>query len=237
MYGWRARMGLLLPSANVVVEPEFNKILPKGVSIHGARMYIELGTVEGLKMMEKDVEKAVREVGSVNPNCIAYCCTSGSFYKGKRGDEEIIERIQTIANVPATTTSTSSVLALKEQKLSKISIVTPYLKEVNERARKFFEEHGFKVVNIKGMEIEKAVEIGSVSPFKVYRFAKESFNGDADGLFISCTNLRTFDVIELLEKDIGKPVVTANQATLWRSLKIAGVNETIKGYGELLEKG
>ena len=84
--------------------------------------------------------------------------------------------------------------------------------------------------------MENPFEIGLISPLEVYRFAKESFSEEADGLFISCTNLRTFEVIELLEKEIGKPVVTANQATFWRSLKLAKVNEKIKGYGRLMEK-
>jgi maleate isomerase len=238
MYGWRARIGLLLPSDNVVVESEFSKILPEGMLIHGARMYAEFSTtVEGIKMMNKNVEKAVREIKSVNLNCVAYCCTSGSFYKGKRGNNELLKMIQTVAKVPATTTSTSSVLALKKLNLNKISIATPYIKEINKRAGKFFEEHGFKVMNITGMNIERGVEIGSIIPIEVYRFARESFDDKADGLFISCTNLRTFEVIQPLEKGIGKPVVTANQATFWRSLKIAGVNEKITGYGELLEKG
>lgn len=111
-----------------------------------------------LKEWRKDYVRAVKEIKSIKPDCIAYCCTAGSFYRGKSGDEEIHNLIQSIANAPAVTTSTSVVLALKELNLNKISVVTPYIKELNERLKRFLEENGFKVTKIEGMEMENLLK-------------------------------------------------------------------------------
>ena len=84
------------------------------------------------------------------------------------------------------------------------------------------------------MGIEEAVEIGSIHPSEVYDFATKKFCPEADGYFISCTNLRTLEVLDALEKHLGKPVVSANQATMWDMLRLAGIGDSISGYGRLL---
>ena len=234
MYGWRARIGLLLPSANVVFEPEFSKVLPEGVSAYSARMYNKKADLEDTIGLERDIERASKELSSTRPKVIGFCCTSGSLVKGKGWDKEIINRIQKVVNVPATTTTTASIKALSRFKVERVSIVTPYIADLDQKEKEFFEASGLKVLSIDGLGIEEAVEIGDVDPSEVYDFAMKKCSGEADGLFISCTNLRTIEILEVLERDLKRPVVSANQATMWDMLRLAGVADVISGYGKLL---
>jgi maleate isomerase len=100
------------------------------------------------------------------------------------------------------------------------------------------ESIGFKVVYEKGLGISETIEIAKISPMEVYRLGREALTKapQADLLFISCGNLRTIEILSALEKDTGKPVISSNQALLWSALRMVGVNESIYGFGSLLEK-
>ena len=118
----------------------------------------------------------------------------------------------------------------------KIVIAGPYIDEVNERFREFYEHSGFQVLNIKGLQIEDLYQMGATKPSQAYQIAMDALVPDADGIFIVCTNFRCTDVIEEIENDSGKQVVTANQATAWHLLKLLGINDPVEGYGQLLRK-
>jgi maleate isomerase len=115
-------------------------------------------------------------------------------------------------------------------------ITGPYIDEINERFRVFYEDSGFEVLNVNGLGIEDLYEMGATKPSQAYRAAMEAVVPDADGIFITCTNFRCSDVIEEIENDSGKPVVTSNQATAWHLMKLLGINDEIEGYGRLLQK-
>jgi len=233
LYGAKARVGLLLPAANHVLEPEFHKLLPKGASLHTARMLNREANLRDTAEMNKHMMKAAVELSMIQPSIVAYGCTSGSFMKGLGWDLEIAKRISSVVNAPAITTSTAVIKAIKELGLKKLSVATPYIDEVNIKEREFLQGHGFDVLEIRGMGILKAFEIGLVKSDKVYDFAKKTFREGSDGLFLSCTNLKTLEVIEPLEKDLEKPVVSSNQATIWATLGTANLKAPTKSYGEL----
>ncbi|MEM2339635.1 MAG: hypothetical protein QXW83_05495, partial [Nitrososphaerales archaeon] len=109
--------------------------------------------------------------------------------------------------------------ALKELSIKSVAVATPYINELNEREKLFLEECGFKVVKIKGLNILKNTEIGKQPSWVSYKLAKDVYTPEADGIFISCTNFRTFDILEKLEIDLNKPVVSSNSASLWLALK------------------
>ncbi len=118
----------------------------------------------------------------------------------------------------------------------KIVITGPYIEEINESFRVFYENSGFEVLNVTGLDIEDLYEMGATKPSQAYKAAMEAVVPEADGIFITCTNFRCSDVIEEIEQDSGKPVVTSNQATAWHLMKLLGINEVIEGYGQLLRK-
>jgi len=235
MYGWNGKIGLLVPSVNTVVEPETNRMAPEGINIYAARMRNATVDVENTKDMLSHVNRATDELASAKMDVIAFACTAGSFFEGTSGEQELKTTIERIAGVPAVTTSGAVIEALQTLKLKKIVVATPYPDDMNNLERKFFAVNGFDVLDIKGLGIVDAWSIGTVKPEETYEFARKVFNSDADGMFISCTNLRTIEIIERLEREIGKPVVTSNQATFWACLKALGYAEAIQGYGKLCE--
>jgi maleate isomerase len=241
MYGWRGRIGVLVPSTNFTVEMEFHRAVPEGVGVHTARCVLrEVETndekVQALIDMGKDVIKAAKEVADVKPNIIAYACTAGSFFKGVGYDKELIQEIEKATGVKAITTSTSVVDALKELNVRKIAVTTPYHRETYEKEKVFLEQSisGLKIIDIQGLGIIKGFDKGNLEPNSAYIAARKINTQEAECIFISCTAWRTFEIIQTLENDIQKPVITSNQATLWASLKVLGIHG-IKGYGRLLE--
>ncbi|HIE26618.1 TPA: maleate cis-trans isomerase [Candidatus Poribacteria bacterium] len=235
MYGWKGKIGLLVPSVNTVVEPETNRMAPEGINIYATRMRNATVDVENTRDMLSHLNRAADELASAKMDVIAFACTAGSFFEGTSGEQELKTTIERIASAPAVTTSGAVVKALRLLHLNKIVVATPYPDDMNNLERKFLVANGFDALDIKGLGIVDAWSIGAVTPEETYDFARKVFSADADGMFISCTNLRTIEVIERLEKETGKPVVTSNQATFWACLRAIRYTETIQGYGKLFE--
>ena len=234
MYGWRGRIGLLIPSSNTTMENEFWKVVPDGVSIHTARMRLTEASAEALKEMAKEALKAAEDLATADVNIILYGCTTGSLIEGIKWEQELSEKIKLGTGIKTITTSLAVIKALKELSIKSMVVATPYINELNERVKVFLEECGFKVVRMKGLGILKNIEIGSQPSWVSYKLAKSVYTPEVDGVFISCTNFRTLDIIEKLESDLNKPVVSSNSASIWLTLKELGVRERINGYGKLL---
>lgn len=236
MYGWRGRIGLLIPSSNTTMEEEFRELLPKGISLHTARMRLRKATVEELEKMEKYLLDAAYSLSDAKVDILVFGCTTGSLVKGYGYDLELSGKITKNIGIISVTTSTAVIEALKELEIKKICIATPYIEELNKRERDFLVDNGFEVINIKGLGIAENIKIGSLDSGTAYRLAKKTYNPKCDGIFISCTNFRTIEIIELLEEDIGKPIISSNQATFWATLKRLGIKKQIENYGLLLKK-
>ncbi|MGH7824505.1 MAG: maleate cis-trans isomerase family protein [Candidatus Binatia bacterium] len=118
------------------------------------------------------------------------------------------------------------------------AIATSYIADIDARLVDVLEKSGFQVAAIRGMGLEKSIDMGKVEPESTYRLAREAVRSapDADGILISCGNLRTFEAIEPLEIDTRLSVVTSNQAGLWQALRIAGVGDHLSGFGRLLRE-
>ncbi len=234
MYGTIARIGLIIPSPNVVIEPEFNAMKPEGVSIHATRLLLTAGTSEGLKRMAEGTEKAAQLLGTAKVNIIAYGCTTGSLVKGLGWDQELITRIEETTNIPATTTSTAVIRAFNQLGVRKVALGTPYSQELSRLEKDFFEGHGIKVVNMKGLDIH-GEDMRRAPPEITYKLACEVDTPEAQAIFISCTNFKSITVIEKLEEELQKYVFSSNTATMWDVLKRLKIDHPIKGYGTLFE--
>ncbi|AIF69391.1 maleate cis-trans isomerase [Palaeococcus pacificus DY20341] len=236
MYGWRGRIGLIVPSSNTTMEMELYSALPEGVSLHVARMPLKEVTEEELLKMSALAVDSAKLLKDANVDLILYGCTSGSFIGGKDFESELEEKIESEVNVPVVTTSAAVLEALSALDAQRVIVLTPYTDEINEREREFLEANDFEVLDIRGMGITDNTKIGKMEPYEAYRLAKAMFMDEADALFISCTNFRTFEIIEALEEDLGIPVVTSNQASLWLALRELEVRESIPWLGELLRE-
>ncbi|NJD99844.1 maleate cis-trans isomerase [Thermococcus sp. LS1] len=233
MYGWRGRLGLIVPSSNTTMEMELHSAIPEGVSLHTARVPLRNVTEEELIKMNALAVESAKLLRDAGVELILYGCTSGSFIGGKDFEKELEAKIENEVNVPVVSTSTAVVEALKMLDAQSILVITPYTDEINEREKEFLEANDFEVLDIRGLGIEDNTKIGKLEPYEAYRLAKATFVDEADAIFISCTNLRTFEIIEPLEEDLGVPVVTSNQASLWLALREMDVMEKIPWLGRL----
>jgi maleate isomerase len=233
MYGWRARIGIIVPSTNTVVESEFWRMAPRGVSIHASRLRITETTPAALKQMAQDTERAAEELATAKVDVILYACTSGSFLEGPEWEGKLKERITGASGTRALTTSGAVITALKEFGVRSVSLATPYIEEVNKLEIAFLQSHGFDVIQSAGLGIVENVRIGSQSPEASFRLGRSVATEQSEALFISCTDFRTIENIALLETDLHIPVISSNQASMWASLRSCGVAEELREYGSL----
>ena len=247
MRGWRAKIGLIIPSANINMEPEFYQMAPEGVTVHASRMLITELTPQGLLAMSEHALRAAEELKSAGVDILVFGCTSGSFVKGLGHDQEIVKALEEATSIPAITTSTAFLEALELCGIKKLSVGSPYPDDINVKLQDFLEQNGFQVLQLKGLGLGKREKIfplsdqeisriGIQEPYVAYKLIRKLYSDDADGFFISCTNLRSIEVIQALEQDLGKPVVSSNQASLAIALKRLGIKNSVKGYGVLFDR-
>jgi len=193
--------------------------------------------LEHLLEMYPKLEPAAREVSAVGVDVIVQVGAPVCLAHGIKADEKIIELIEKATGVPATTCVTSMVKALRKLNLEKVVVVTPYYREeLAEMLRKFLEDSGFNIVSlVRGGDME-FTQISEIPQHQTYRLAKAAFleAKNADGLLLAGGGAPTYDIVEVLETDLGKPVVSHNFAAAWNVLKMANVRQPVKGYGRLL---
>lgn len=236
MYGWRAKIGRISPSPETVGCEEWRRALPEGVCLVETRTLLHEVTVEGLAETVKQVERAALELASAEVDVILQAGTAIAFFRGFGHDRELSQRITARTGIKATTSLTAVVEALRALGIKRPAIATSYLADIDARLVDVLERSNFRVAAIRGMGLKKSIDMGKVQPDATYALAKEVAGSapDADGILISCGNLRSCEAIEALEKDTGLPVVTSNQAGLWQALRMAGINEQLPNLGRLL---
>lgn len=242
MYGYRARIGLIVPSSNTVCEPEMARLCPEGVATYSTRVLFE-PTLDGLRKMKGHVKRAASELSSEGIcQIIAFCCTVGSLIEGVDIEKELIDLIEGNAGTPAITTATAVKAALDALRVKKIAIATPYPREINQCEKEGLERQGYHVTTILGFHESippktfKNEMIGGLPPEAAYEIGLRVDEKENEAIFISCTNFRTIEILQKLEEATGKPVISSNQATLWYALRKLGLRDSIEGYGRLLEK-
>ena len=246
MYGWRGRIGILTPCSNTTMECEFHKIAPEGVSIHTARLEpLPNITQDELRVMSYEMaaqivfppaEKAAQLVSSAGTSVIIYGTTSSSHLKGHGWNQDLTHRLEKTSKVKVVTASTAVEDALIELEINRLVLITPYTIKTTENEKEWLENRGFDVVNtgIHHLEDNTNVKIEKVHPELLYPTIKEAYRSNIDGVLISCTNLRSIEIIEILESDLGIPIISSNQACIWAGLKSIGIKEQINGYGKLI---
>jgi maleate isomerase len=163
---------------------------------------------------------------------IAYCCTSGTTAMGYDAVASSIQ--ETRIDVPVVTPITAGLLALEKFGAKNVAVLTPYVDDVNRVLITYIEDNGPRVTALTSFLIADDNKMAGIPPDTIFAAALEADRPDADALFISCTAIRAVDVAEKIEQALGKPVICANQALFWQSLRVAGYTDPVSGYGELL---
>lgn len=232
----QARLGVILPSVNTVVEPWFGRVVQPDVRVHATRMLLASEvTAEALRRMdhEEGLDAAVR-LASCRPAAIAYCCTASSIVQGLEYDRHLRQSLETATGTPCFTAVGAIIEALQALGARKIAVASPYTDAIDHAEKHFFEEAGFQVLKAANLNISDSFELASPDARQIYELAGRAWHDDADALLISCLNMNSQEVVGLIEQQLGRPVVTSTTATLWKLLRSAGRQDRLQGYGRLL---
>ena len=238
MYGWRAKIGFMLPSSCMVYEQEFLKIIAgiDGVIGCPSRLLIRHTDADGLTEMNTHIEKAAEELSTIDPDLVIYMCTSGSFLEGNEWEREIRDKIKAITKAPVISTSQAVLEGLKALKLSKIAMWTPYDEDITKREVEWLRSNQIEVTDYQYGDIVDNLDRGSQTPERTHYYARKLNISNADGIFVSCANIRAIEILSRLEEDTKKPAISASQATTWLAIRKVGISTPVLGYGSLLEK-
>ena len=234
-YGTRARLGMLLPSGNQAAEPQFHAMLPAGVSLHTTRLKLTGSSEAELLAMTERVEEAAALVADSGADLVLFHCTAVTTFSLDL-EQSIKERVARASGKPTSTTSEAIVTALKTLGARRIVMLSPYIEAINAREAAYFRGAGFEILDCAGLDCRDANAMMAVTPARWREFARAHRNEDAQAYLISCTTVRSADVIEELERELGRPVVTSNTAVAWHCLRKMGIPDKVTGFGCLLSQ-
>lgn len=224
------RIGVVVPF-DFGVDWQYWGYVPKDVSLHFTRTpYTPLGV--GVALAEAVsrpdiVDRAVRTLGAIEPTAVAYACSSGSFVDGLSGERRLRQTMLEAGAPRVVTTSGAMLDALHAGGARRVALATPYSRELTDRLAAFLEDGGVEVVSAVYLDLDERID--DVGQETICDLVRRAHSPQADALFVSCTGLRTLGVVAALEAEIGRPVFTANQVTLWGALTAAGALRTAEG--------
>ena len=237
-YSARAKLGLIVPPTNTVNEAEWSRMVPEGVTFHTHRMPLHADTdsTAGREALLRDLDAAVGMLAQSGADAIAYACTAGSMITPAASLPQTLSK-RTGQN--CVTTSASIVDALRALGVRRLSVATPYHDALNAHETHFLQDHGFEVLRLIGLGI------GSNGPSDFPRIARtpletvaahvrSAFVPGSDAMLVTCTDFPTLPILAALEKELGVPVVSSNQATFWSMLRAARIEDRFEHFGRLL---
>ncbi len=232
----RARLGFILMSTDLASEADFFDMAPEGVAVHFTRLKTEDHTTNETlsRHIEHMADAASRIQPDLKPDVVSYSCTSGSIVIG---EDRVMSEIRKGAPWAQPMCLVQGVLdALNELQVKQLVVGTPYLDEINTAEAEYLLGKGFDVLDVQGLNLSTGTEMGQVAPEYWKTFAIAIDLPDADAVFLSCGGIRALEVAEEIERIIGKPVITSNQAQFWSCLRRAGITDELKGFGQIFSK-
>lgn len=226
---------MLLPSGNTLAEPQIQAMLPDGISLHTTRLKLTGTAADQLMRMADEVEGAASLLADAAVALIVFHCTAVTTWDPGL-EVDIRQRIIAATGLPATSTAAALVAAFAALQARRVVLVSPYPEFINLREAAYLGTHGVDVIGQVGLDCQDAASMAAVEPEAWRRLVLAHRREQADAYFISCTTVRSAEVIDSLEQELGKPVVTSNQAMAWHCARLLGVGISPHGFGRLLER-
>ena len=237
MYGWRGKIGLVVPANNSVIEPELGRVLPEGVSLYATRMLARGDlTEEAIHAMEPQADRGVEELMATGVDLIAFADMVTTFVMPHNWNERRTREIARRTGRHCITAATALWAALGALGRRAVSIATPYPRALHARVAPSFRDLGFKVISDDTADILAMAEVPRRPPQDAYRLARSICHPETEALVILATDFRTFEILDALERDTGRPAISTNQALLWHALRTLGVADRLPGLGTLLRE-
>ena len=241
--GWRANWGVIAPSTNTSVQPEFDEMRPRGVTNHMSRIYVPDNPLESdddfNKLMEnirRELDSAVERVLTCHPDYLVMGMSSETFWGGVKTSVELRDRVERRSGLAVTMGSDASAAALRcYGDMKRIGVVTPYWPSGDEMVRRYFEESGLEVVRLKGLKAKSPMLISHVTGDQLREALTEVDGPDIDAIIQVGTNLSMARLAGEAERWLKKPVIAINTAIYWYALRSNGIRDVVTGFGPLLE--
>ncbi len=238
----RARFGILVPFTNTNLEPDMAMMRPDGVSLHFSRLggYDEDEIPDEAQMHglgAADLDEPLQLLMGVKPDVVFYGCTSATLTHGPQFDRALADKIKSASGAETVTAAGALVNALKALGVRRIGFASPYVKAINDMAIGFLGEMG--VQTVARSEVAEALDNegqGALGPDRVLELGRQADHPDAGAVVLSCTDMRSVEVLAQLEQELGKPVISSNQAMVFQAMQLAKIAQPIRGFGQLLER-
>lgn len=233
------RLGVLVPAGNPTIEPELYRMAPRAVTIHFARLETLAGDPGAADGMEQrtlgyldSLPAAIHSLDALRVGVVVLAHTAVSYLSGFKAEPALLDRIARLSGARPLTAATAIAEALRQLGARRIALATPYPEVIASAGRTYWTAAGFEIVAHRGLE--GVTNIYEETEARAEALGRAADVASADAVLISGTGLPTAGIVERLERELGKPVVTSQTATLWRALTMLGVKERASGYGRLL---
>jgi maleate isomerase len=244
--GKRGRIGVIIPSTNIGVEYDCQRIIPEGVTWHFARFFVSQPDLSSddmflafIEAIRETIPDAMRDIMTCEPSYIMMGMSAETFWGGLEGNVEFEARLRDVIGPDIGLTSGAAALtaALDAFGAKKVAAITPYQPVGDVQVRRFLEESGYEVSKVVGLKCDSATSIAHTPPHEVIDTILRQLDGaDVDAIVQAGTNLSGIDIFSTLEKQLNKPVIPINVATIWHAVRAQGINDTFHGRGWLLER-
>jgi len=213
-----ARVGLIIPSSNHMVEQEMAGYFPPGVQLHIARLRMTGKYHAALDQLLPRVEEATRTLTDARCDVVVFHCTANSTAEGLAGEQRLLAAVKAGGAPQATTTATAIRKAFDALAARRIVLVTPYSARVTEEEAEFLRAAGYDVLNAVGCALDGSDAYCATLPQFWREQLLKAARSEADAYFLSCANISAFGIIDEIERQLDRPIVTSNQAVLWDAL-------------------
>jgi maleate isomerase len=242
--GYRAVFGVIGPSTNTIVQPDFEAMRVPGVTNHYRGIYVtdpdaltDADFLAGTTAISNNTLDAVRSVITCKPDYLVMGMSAVTFYGGISGGEAFRQKVLEVSGgIPISLGSESLVAALRAYGgIKRVSFVSPYFPVANAEVRRYLTESGFAVVRDTALQCHCWTDIAKVPPERLSDVLSELDGTDVDALVQVGTNLSMMQLAADTEARLGKPVIAINAATYWHALRTYGIKDKVAGLGRLLE--
>ncbi len=232
---WRGVVGIIKPTMRPGSLEEFIRLLPEGIGVIPLFLAIRTGTEEEFREIMGAFEEKVAELASLNVDLIHPEGAPPFMVRGYRGEQEIVKRWEEKHRIPIITAGMTQIESLRALGIHRFVGVTYFTGEINETFSRYFNEAGFEVLGMEGIAVPFE-DVGRLSAQEVYAHAKRAYlkHPEAEGIYMLGSGWRTLDIVDLLEQDLGVPVVHPVPARVWAVQKRLRVRQPRTGYGRLL---
>jgi maleate isomerase len=241
--GWRMKFGVIAPSTNTIVQPEFDAMRPAGVTNHFGRIHIPNDPLRNdddftrlIEAVRREIMSAIDRVMTCEPDQLIMGMSSETFWDGLEGSELLRERVEARAGVKVTMGSDAARQALDRFGAKRIGVVTPYMPVADLQVRRFFTDCGYEIVNLDGLKCASPVLIAHVTEAELRDALLRVDGPEVDALVQVGTNLAMARLAGLAEFWLDKPVIAINSATFWWALRSNGIADRVAGFGSLLSR-